>query len=228
MKNYLVLFLLALSTTFAVAQNNYQDVVYLKNGSIIRGVIVEQVPNQSIKIELADKSIFVYQFTEIEKLTKELSPGRTAYSDGPELGYSFNIEVGHQFNVDTSILNAVSLNIIDGFQVSPYVFVGAGVGVRYFYDDFISDANGKAAFLIPVFADVKVNFINNATSPYFSLGLGYTFDPSYAFVGVGVFINPTIGVSFLNMNVGISYENQKIKGTGVGANSLGIKVGFIF
>lgn len=33
------------------AQTNYEDVVYLKNGSIIHGIIVEQIPNESIKIE---------------------------------------------------------------------------------------------------------------------------------------------------------------------------------
>jgi hypothetical protein len=54
-------------------QINYSDVVYLKNGSIIRGVIIEQVPNQSLKIKTLDKSVFVFKFDEIEKMTKEES-----------------------------------------------------------------------------------------------------------------------------------------------------------
>ncbi len=37
------------------------DVVYLKNGSIIRGVIVEQVPNKSLTIKTADGNVFVLQ-----------------------------------------------------------------------------------------------------------------------------------------------------------------------
>lgn len=52
-------------------QEELQDVVYLKNGSIIRGVIIEQVPGQSIKIRTADGSLFVYQMSEVEKITKE-------------------------------------------------------------------------------------------------------------------------------------------------------------
>jgi len=71
MKKYLVLILFALVTTLAFAQRNYQDVVYLKNGTIIRGMIIEQVPNKSLKIETADKNLFVYQIDEIEKFTKE-------------------------------------------------------------------------------------------------------------------------------------------------------------
>jgi len=61
-------------TTVSYGQNNYQDVVYLKNGSIIRGVIIEQVPNKSIKIETADRSVFVFQMDEIEKIAKETYP----------------------------------------------------------------------------------------------------------------------------------------------------------
>lgn len=39
MKKYLALLLFAIITTVSFGQNNYQDVVYLKNGSITRGVI---------------------------------------------------------------------------------------------------------------------------------------------------------------------------------------------
>ena len=48
-----------------------QDVVYLKNGSVIRGVIIEQVPNVQVKIRTGDGSIFVYKMEEIDKMTKE-------------------------------------------------------------------------------------------------------------------------------------------------------------
>ena len=61
-------FLLAFSS---FGQGNYQDVVHLKNGSIIRGIIIEQIPNKSIKIETADKSMFVFGLEDIEKITKE-------------------------------------------------------------------------------------------------------------------------------------------------------------
>ncbi|MBK9628897.1 MAG: hypothetical protein IPO56_14710 [Flavobacteriales bacterium] len=49
----------------------WQDVVYLKNGSVIRGMIVEQVPNVSMKIMTADGSIFVYEMEQVSKITKE-------------------------------------------------------------------------------------------------------------------------------------------------------------
>lgn len=52
--------------------SKYVDVVYLKNGSIIRGMIIEQTPNVSLKIQTKDGSVFVYKMEEVEKMTKEL------------------------------------------------------------------------------------------------------------------------------------------------------------
>jgi len=59
--------------TFAVkAQQNYEDVVYLNNGSIIHGVVIEQIPNKSLKIQTRDGNVFVFNFTDVQKMTKEL------------------------------------------------------------------------------------------------------------------------------------------------------------
>jgi len=49
----------------------YEDVVYLNNGNVIRGLIKEQIPGFSVKIESNDGSIFVYNMDDIEKITKE-------------------------------------------------------------------------------------------------------------------------------------------------------------
>lgn len=58
----------------ANAQNEQLDVVYLKNGSIIRGTIIEFIPSTSVKIKTADNSLFVFKMDEIEKITKESNP----------------------------------------------------------------------------------------------------------------------------------------------------------
>lgn len=75
-KSIVVVILLAFLVSLMPAAGNgqeeaLQDVVYLKNGSIIRGVIIEQIPEQSVKIRTADGSVFVYQMSEVEKITKE-------------------------------------------------------------------------------------------------------------------------------------------------------------
>ncbi|WP_157378250.1 hypothetical protein [Arenibacter latericius] len=71
MKKILVLVVFTFISMSTMAQDNYRDVVYLKNGSVLRGVITEQHPNVSIKLETADQSIIVFQMEEIEKIAKE-------------------------------------------------------------------------------------------------------------------------------------------------------------
>jgi hypothetical protein len=74
----LVLLLLGAAASAAGAQPTLQDVVYLKNGSVIRGMILEQIPNKTIKIQTADGSIFVYEMTSVVKIVKEAPPAPPA------------------------------------------------------------------------------------------------------------------------------------------------------
>lgn len=47
------------------------DVVYLKNGDIVKGTIIEQIPNKKIKIQTRDGSVFNYRFDQISRIVKE-------------------------------------------------------------------------------------------------------------------------------------------------------------
>jgi len=55
-----------------------QDVVYLKNGSIVRGQIVEQDPASSLKIQTADQNVFVFRMDEVTKIVKEENPNSSS------------------------------------------------------------------------------------------------------------------------------------------------------
>ena len=70
MKKIMLLFVLLLGTTFTFAQN-MQDVVYLNNGSVIRGTVLESRPDGDVKIKTFDGSVFVYAMSEVSKITKE-------------------------------------------------------------------------------------------------------------------------------------------------------------
>lgn len=63
--------LIAVCTCGCLMAQSTRDVVYLKNGGVVKGTIIEQVPNQSLKIETSDGSVFVYQMSDIEKIGKE-------------------------------------------------------------------------------------------------------------------------------------------------------------
>ena len=64
----LLILLLGVSSSFA---QKYEDVVYLKDGGVRRGLILEQVPNESVKLKTANGEIFVIKWSEISKILKE-------------------------------------------------------------------------------------------------------------------------------------------------------------
>ena len=192
------------------AQQNDCDVVYLKNGSIIHGTIIEQVPDKSLKIETTGKNVFVYQMNEIDKLTKETKTGngRTAIDgSGFKNGFLGNMEMGAAFGAKGGE-NFYKLNLIAEYCFNPYFSFGLGTGWRYYYD--------IKTPLVPVFFHFRANFIDNKITPYLSLDMGYSFDASDTFKDAGVFFNPTAGISFKItdksfMNIGIGFEMQNMK-----------------
>lgn len=73
MKKNLILSIVAILcfATNLSAQDKMQDVLYLQNGSIIKGIIIEQIPNVSVKIKSNEGNIYVYDFKDILKFSKE-------------------------------------------------------------------------------------------------------------------------------------------------------------
>ena len=74
MKNCLMsalsIVLLSLSICIGQEQCQSRDIIYLKNGSIIKGTVVEFVPEKTVKIQTADSSIYAYTMAEVEKIIK--------------------------------------------------------------------------------------------------------------------------------------------------------------
>ena len=54
-----------------------RDIIYLKNGDVIKGIIVENVFDDYVRIELMGGSILSYKYVDIEKIIKELGTNKT-------------------------------------------------------------------------------------------------------------------------------------------------------
>jgi len=227
MKKYFTLVLFTLITTISFGQNNYEDVVYLKNGSIIRGIIIEQVPNKSIKIQTADRNVFVFKIDEVERMTREPLQSRrtsTTSSSGMRQGYKGIFEIGYEIGTGDFGIDRLKLNIINGYQINPVFSIGFGTGLRYYFDADVA--------LMPIFANVRTYFIDHNVTPYLSLDIGYAFNASKRnFEGVGFLMNPTIGASYMisnrsAMNFGIGYGMQRIERWGVSAISINFGISY--
>lgn len=84
-----------------------------------------------------------------------------------------------------------------GYQINPYLYVGAGFGVQFGKFD-----NFESSISIPIFANFRANFTNKNVSPYFDAKIGYsTVDLE------GLFLSPSFGVRFgLKNNMGINLQ----------------------
>jgi hypothetical protein len=199
---------LAIVFPFALkAQVTYEDVVYLKNGSIIHGVIIEQVPNQSIKIQTRDGNVFVYRIDEVEKMTKEqVKTGNAGFKGSgiKQSGFTnitelnFGIGLGN-YNNDFSY----GIQTINGYLVNPYFSAGLGIGVDKY----------RSVTFIPLFADFRANFINGDVSPFLSTGIGYSLSTDNYSKG-GFLLNPALGVKFFvspstALNFSLGYRLQE-------------------
>jgi len=72
MKSWLlVFFIITLCFAPSLFSEQLRDVVYLENGSIIKGKIIEYEPEEYLKIMTADGSVFVYNVEEISKVETE-------------------------------------------------------------------------------------------------------------------------------------------------------------
>lgn len=184
-------FALLIFAQFASAQQTV-EVVHLKNGSMIKGMIIEQVPNESIKIQTSDGSVFVYQMSEIEKITKEvvlekstgsvsksavpLNRDRSGYVNVTELSYGVGMGDysgiatvgGSSFDFqDANNDNYVRVTTSNGIGLlDGMMSVGLGVGLEYYL-------NSKALQL-PVYADIRLMPIAGDYSPSVILQGGYS------------------------------------------------------
>jgi hypothetical protein len=216
------------------AQQGLYDVIYLKNGSIINGVITEQVPGQTIKVETRDKNVFVFREDEIEKIVKagilqkhgkdEILPTPEAkvYSvTEPYTGYTFGVETGIGPGINGQNGMTLAPHIINGVAVNSKFSFGLGLGfdlytIGYYekdnstyYDDYASTYLNVSYFL-----DLRAFPVNGKISPLIVCELGYGTTMYSSKVTGGLYVNSGVGTRFkftnkFGLNLSLNYKIQK-------------------
>tara|TARA_R110000868_G_scaffold356554_2_gene618022 strand:- start:589 stop:1440 length:852 start_codon:yes stop_codon:yes gene_type:complete len=134
-----------------MAQNGMQDVIYLKDGSIYKGVIIETVPNVSYKIKSAGGNVFAVKIEEVEKITKEEKEyTHRAYGPWGHIGWR-NDSIRYEprkkgyFNEIQVLVENVQggVRMVNGYKFNRFAYLGIGVGVdRVFSNPFNPKVNG--------------------------------------------------------------------------------------
>lgn len=94
--------LLALAAS-GLAESQDDDVVVLKNGTVITGTIIEQIPNASLTIRTSDGRRLTFTYDQIDKITRQrsgpkwtptYSPGELTFEVGYGIADGYNLGIG--------------------------------------------------------------------------------------------------------------------------------------
>lgn len=118
-------------------------------------------------------------------------------------GYKAFIEGGYIIGVGDLGEDRLSLFTTHGYQFNQYLFAGLGVGVNYYHDQDLWN--------IPIYANVRVNILDNGVTPFVDLKIGYSAADVYGF-----YLSPSLGCRFRLTNhsaifASIGYEMQRTK-----------------
>lgn len=214
MKNILckLAIIIVLFTSITFSQQLYEDVVYLKNGSIIHGIIIEQVPNVSLKIKTHDGNVFVFSFSDLEKTTKEyLSQKDFIFQNGIYGECHVGILTGGSIITDNNNYKVSDLILtiggIGGYRINENMRFGFG----FEYNKYPS------TIIVPLFTQFRFNYFKSSNiTPISFFDLGYTLSwiehvPGIAGDGIFMSIGSGIEIYFNEKNcigLEISYRKQ--------------------
>ncbi|PWN08190.1 hypothetical protein [Rhodohalobacter mucosus] len=192
MKTLLILFTLCVSVTGVLSGQQREagtDVIYLKNGSVIRGEILEIKENGHIRIRYSNSDELLIMVNDILRVNR----------DRVSTGLHYNTS-GYMNRSGFEILSGTGGNTfrfasIHGLHFNPHLSAGLGIGLTP-YNDPLN--------LIPFFADVNYRLLKANTSPYIYLKAGYNFTMKNENEDTaalnrhtgGLLINPGAGIDF--------------------------------
>lgn len=173
-----LIIMMAVSTLLSFAQKSTIETVYLKDGSIIRGEIVEFVPNQYVKVKMENGSLIECPYDDVERISKK-EPLK-----GDDLRYA---ERMNKSNKDTSafVLKkgpcgffyggflagdhfGLKSTLIYGYRPLTKCFIGGGAGMTMAEE--VSGADDHYA--APIFLDARFDLLDKKSSPFIEARAG--------------------------------------------------------
>jgi hypothetical protein len=127
MKKHLVIVTMLIFNLFPLSAQKTKDILYLKNGSMIYGKLIEIFEDQ-YKIQTTDGSIFIFKSSEVEKFAKE-SP---QFEGRKVEGFGFALEAGFLVGAQsTTYVSPFSFNFLASYTAGTKNIISFGSGVEF-------------------------------------------------------------------------------------------------
>lgn len=203
-----LLLLFSIGLLNAQTLGDYEEVVYLKNGSVIRGIIIEMIPGKSVKIETREKNLFVYQMDEIEKIAREIpNGGGGKHNDTRKAkGFELYLDEGLAIWVPNDPYPTNMLTVTPGYKFNRTVFLGFSTG--------LIAREGLVA--VPAYFDLRLTLTKTKVAPLLQFNAGYISpnllgtDDDYYYTSVDNYggflfgIKPGLGIN-LKKNIDLNF-----------------------
>jgi hypothetical protein len=152
--------LLLIFTFITISAQKQKDALYLKNGSIIYGKLLE-VNDDHYRIKTPDGSLFIFASAEVQKFVNE-SPIFEGRKKG---GAGVAMEGGFLIGAQTADYKAAfSFNVMGNITTNTRNIFGLGTGVEYLGNTFT-----------PLFFEYKYIFSEKKTTPFIFFRAGRLF-----------------------------------------------------
>lgn len=235
----IVISILCLAISFMLGVIEAHDVVYLKNGSIIKGSIVEVIPNGTLKIQTQDGSLFVFDMNEVDRVVNEDNKKNEEQENNSEdylkRGFrgllDLSIHAGFGDAEDNMLLMS---SFTAGYQINRFLFVGGGCSPTLtLYDNEYYD-EVETGFILPIYGAIRFDFVNAKVSPFLDSRVGYSVTDDcrglYTYIGAGCRIKK------LSLSAGYTYQRKELSGDYYGYHYdehidfgfAGVRIGFEF
>ena len=131
-------------------------------------------------------------------------------------GYKGHVEAGYSVGIGDYDFGRFEVNTTHGYQVNPYIFLGAGTGLHFMSSYKTGDMEipldvRDSKVDIPVFANFRSNFTKGKISPFFDIKGGM-----FVTNNGGLYVVASLGVRYaLNGKQGLSlsvgYAAEKLE-----------------
>lgn len=167
---FLLSLLLLLSAAPAQAQRPTEQVLYLKNGWVLRGQLLTAPTADPLRLQTADRNEFVFRQAEIDSLRQRPQPPARSNVAYKARGFGHYTELGALAGRNTSSsvnTSAFSFQTVNGYKFNQWLYAGLGVGADLYATQSI----------VPLFASLRGDFTRQGTIlPFYFLDAGYGFN----------------------------------------------------
>jgi hypothetical protein len=166
----------------AICYAGGEDVVYLKNGSVYRGVIIEEKPMQSYTIRIYGGTTFVLAVADVQRVSRERQTGPVEYIYDSirnrrirvHLKTHYFLYPDHGFfgQWQTVVGWTDGMRLYSGYRFNPYLAIGLGLGFEYGNTTNwtpYAASNGYLPMLLYMTGDI----LKSKWTPYYSIEAGY-------------------------------------------------------